>query len=175
MVSQLLSAAAEAELRHLRDERRGQNPSSLLRAPAPAILRTSASGKASCSSGSAPICCCMSEHRKSAALTATLLQRGVLFRLRRPAKSLLWRRSAQLQAKRGRHQRSSEALRSRGGGIRSPQAERRSESQLQRNRSAQKRVQVAMARSCVVRMVCIWLVLYAGLLPEQHTFDKRAV
>ena len=98
--------------------------------------------------GSAPICCCMSEHRKSAALTATLLQRGVLFRLRRPAKSLLWRRSAQLQAKRGRHQRSSEALRSRGGGIRSPQAERRSESQLQRNRSAQKRVQVAMARSC---------------------------
>ena len=148
MVSQLLSAAAEAELRHLRDERRGQNPSSLLRAPAPAILRTSASGKASCSSGSAPICCCMSEHRKSAALTATLLQRGVLFRLRRPAKSLLWRRSAQLQAKRGRHQRSSEALRSRGGGIRSPQAERRSESQLQRNRSAQKRVQVAMARSC---------------------------
>ena len=60
MVSQLLSAAAEAELRHLRDERRGQSPSSPLRASAPAILRTSASGKASCSSGSAPICCCVS-------------------------------------------------------------------------------------------------------------------
>ena len=60
MVSQLLSAAAEAELRHLRDERRGQSPRSHLRAAAPAILRTSASGKASCSSGSAPICCCVS-------------------------------------------------------------------------------------------------------------------
>ena len=149
MVSQLLSAAAEAELRHLRDERRGQSPSSLLRASAPAILRPSATGQLLCRSGSAPFRCWMSEHRKSAAaLTATLLQRDVLFRLRRPAKSLLWRRSAQLQAKRGRHQRSSEALRSRGGGIGSPQAERRSESQLQRNRSAQKRVQVAMARSC---------------------------
>ena len=78
MVSQLLSAAAEAELRHLRDERRGQNPSSLLRAPAPAILRTSASGKASCSSGSAPICCCVSEHRGPAAITAARSQTGVL-------------------------------------------------------------------------------------------------
>ena len=110
--------------------------------------RGPATGQLPCSSGSAPFRCWMSEHRKSAALTATLLQRGVLCLLRRPAKSLLWRRSAQLQAKRGRHQRSSEALRSRGGGIGSPQAERRSESQLQRNRSAQKRVQVAMARSC---------------------------
>ena len=111
--------------------------------------RGPATGQLLCRSGSAPFRCWMSEHRKSAAaLTATLLQRDVLFRLRRPAKSLLWRRSAQLQAKRGRHQRSSEALRSRRGGIRSPQAERRSESQLQRNRSAQKRVQVAMARSC---------------------------
>ena len=78
MVSQLLSAAAEAELRHLRDERRGQSPSSPLRASAPAILRTSASGKASCSSGSAPICCCVSEHRGPAAITAARSQTGVL-------------------------------------------------------------------------------------------------
>ena len=78
MVSQLLSAAAAAELRHLRDERRGQSPSSLLRASAPAILRTSASGKASCSSGSAPICCLVSEHRGPAAITAARSQTGVL-------------------------------------------------------------------------------------------------
>ena len=98
MVSQLLSAAAEAELRHLRDERRGQSPSSLLRASAPAILRTSASGKASCSSGSAPFRCWMSEHRGPAAITAARSQRGAPHCLLRAATRFYMRHSAQLQA-----------------------------------------------------------------------------
>ena len=161
-------------MRHLRDERRGQSPSSLLRASAPAILRTSASGKASCSSGSAPICCCVSEHRGPAAITAARSQRGAPYRLLRAATRFYMSHSAQLQA----NPTASKAPERLCAAEEVGSARLRLRDEVNHSFNAIE----AHRRGCrwpwrdlVVRMVCIWLVLYAGLLPEQHTFDKRAV
>ena len=60
--------------------------------------RGPATGQLPCRSGSAPICCCVSEHRGPAAITAARSQRGAPYCLLRAATRFYMSHSAQLQA-----------------------------------------------------------------------------
>lgn len=60
--------------------------------------RGPATGQLPCRSGSAPICCCLSEHRGHAAITAARSQRSAPYCLLRAATRFYMSHSAQLQA-----------------------------------------------------------------------------
>ena len=136
--------------------------------------RGPATGQLPCSSGSAPFRCWMSEHREAAALTATLCKEASFAACAVQRKACCGgdqRSYKQNAAATNEAQRLCAAEEVGSARLRLRDEVNHSFNAIEAHRRGCR----WPWRDLVVRMVCIWLVLYAGLLPEQHTFNKRAV